>query len=727
MTMTPTPNRFYPESPSTGWGDSESCYMDSDIESGVPSKKTRAEIDKTYFLGLPDPETVYAVAARPLSRLISVVHILLSIMYLLWRWVETLRRPDSAPDAVYIIGFLMAEHGAVLGFCIDHFKTWNQVRRPILSISTMSPYMVDSQAPRVALLITTAGEPLQIVSSCLRGAITQFYPCSRLQITVLDDKNRPEILLLVKQLVRWRQTRTSTEFIEFLESDLAVMDETGGDHEEAMHLNDWLELNDKINSDEVEVFEEFPNNDLCPTVIYLARDNTPGADGAGHMKAGNLNAGIWWHYERSETWEPDMVFINDCRHELAEHCMDRMTGYMYKKNEDGFTLNDEIAFVQIPQRFDEEILGEDLMGNHAPGAYDKNNVGQDGVGAVMSSGHGFLVRWDALLGRWAGTEAQYTVDVDDKGALLTSPARMRLERSQIGSNIAGFPTYSLIEDTELSMSLFMRGWSSVYVLVPIKDIANRLSVCVYPPATIYARKKQLYRWYLGANQLFDRVLKLMRCSTFKSPWHKLVVVDAVTYPLQSIPAAIIMITPIVFCVTWKTPFDTDIFTYMLWFIPLILLHYSSVWMKTWLATGVPMLRMWNEECVWLACCHLHFYALSGQIQLGNWVSTGAGGAKEVTSASDKMEFNSTLALYPTRLLYRLYIFALWLSVCNWWVHDWQDSLTMCATFMTVFVFMWRIKKIAHMEKSKGLCDSKWHTMMGVCLLGITVLAIYKAT
>jgi cellulose synthase/poly-beta-1,6-N-acetylglucosamine synthase-like glycosyltransferase len=663
------------------------------------------------FSSLPDPGVTEAVPGRFITHIVCVLHMLVTFGYLGWRWADTLRIPYNAFDALYILFFLGAEHAAAFGFLLDHLKTWNQIRRPVVSIGSMIPSLPDGQAPRITLLITTAGEPLEIVATCLRGAMAQMYPTSRLSIMILDDKNRPEVCLLMHKLAELRETGTFEDFMAFRTDDGL--------------LESWINENTHLTPANKYWCREILHTDHTPSLIYLARDNTPDVEGAGHMKAGNLNAGIWWYYQNREKFLPEMLFVDDCRHELTPHCLDRMAGYLYTKDESAFRINDDLAFVQMPQRFDVKILGEDLMGNHAPGAYDKNNVGQDGKGCVMSSGHGFLVRWDVLMGRWAGLENKYTIDVDEKGVEVTGEFRSAIKRCELGTAVAGFPTYSLIEDTELSMNMFMRGWSSVYVLVPCMDIINRLSICLYPPPSIYARKKQLYRWYLGANQLFIRVLKLVRCGTFKSQWHKLVVVDAVTYPLQSIPAVIIMTTPIIYCACWIAPFETNVWTYMSWFGPMLILHYTGVWLKTWVATGVPLARMWNDECVWLASAHLHIYALSGMIGLGSWVSTGTGqAATGPVTISDKMDFNSALALYPTRILYRLYQIGLVLSLCNWWANDWGEPITLIASFVATGTFMWKIKKIALIEDTKPKCDSKWHTMILFCVLSIVLLIVY---
>jgi cellulose synthase/poly-beta-1,6-N-acetylglucosamine synthase-like glycosyltransferase len=687
-----------------------------EVKSEVEDKK---ELDELFgrlrgeFSSLPDPSVTEAVPGRLATHVVSVLHMLVTLGYLGWRWGYTLRIPYNAFDALYILCFLAAEHSAAFGFLLDHLKTWNQISRPVVSINSMIPSLPGGKAPRITLLITTAGEPLEIVATCLRGAMVQMYPTCRLSIMVLDDKNRPEVCMLVRKLAELREMSTLEDFMAFRTEDGL--------------LEPWISENARLEAVNKCWCREILWTERTPSLIYLARDNTPGVEGAGHMKAGNLNAGIWWYYQNREKFLPEMLFVDDCRHELMPHCLDRMGGYLYVKSATDFRINDELAFVQIPQRFDVEVLGEDLMGNHAPGAYDKNNVGQDGKGCVMSSGHGFLVRWDVLMGRWAGFENKYTLDVGEKGIEVTGEFTPKIERCNLGTAIAGFPTYSLIEDTELSMNMFMRGWSSVYVLVPCTDIINRLSICLYPPPSIYARKKQLYRWYLGANQLFGRVVKLVRCGTFKSQWHKLVVVDAVTYPLQSIPAVIIMTTPIIYCASWIAPFETDVWTYMSWFGPMLILHYTGVWLKTWVATGVPMTRMWNDECVWLASAHLHIYALSGMIGLGSWVSTGTGQSTDTSvsvTSSDKLDFNSSLALYPTRILYRLYQFGLVLSMCNWWSNNWGNPITLIASFVATGTFMWKIKKIALIESTKPKCDSKWHTMILFCVLAIVLLIVY---
>lgn len=75
------------------------------------------------YESLPDPTETYAVSGRNGAHLVSILHMLVTIGYLCWRWADTLRTPHSSFDALYILLFLLAEHGAAVGFLLGHLKT----------------------------------------------------------------------------------------------------------------------------------------------------------------------------------------------------------------------------------------------------------------------------------------------------------------------------------------------------------------------------------------------------------------------------------------------------------------------------------------------------------------------------------------------------------------------------------------------------------------------------
>jgi cellulose synthase (UDP-forming) len=169
-----------------------------------------------------------------------------------------------------------------------------------------------------------------------------------------------------------------------------------------------------------------------------------------HAKAGNINAGL------ARTDAP-FVAVIDCDHVVFPEFLEAILGH--------FEDDERLAFVQTPQYY---------ANGYEPGvpgaAWHQQTLffgaiarGKDGLGATFCCGTNVVFRRAAL---------------DDAG---------------------GFPTRSITEDFELSITLHSRGWHTAYLP---KVLASGLG-----PEDMAAYTSQQLRWARGCLSALPRILQ----------------------------------------------------------------------------------------------------------------------------------------------------------------------------------------------------------------------------
>ncbi|MHB1837066.1 MAG: glycosyltransferase family 2 protein [Solirubrobacteraceae bacterium] len=169
-----------------------------------------------------------------------------------------------------------------------------------------------------------------------------------------------------------------------------------------------------------------------------------------HAKAGNVNNAL-------ARTDAEFVAIVDCDHVLSPDFLQATLGH--------FDLDDRLAFVQTPQYY----ANGDQPG--VPGAAWHQQTlffgaiarGKDGLGATFCCGTNVVFRRAAL---------------DDAG---------------------GFPTHSITEDFELSITLHERGWRTAYLP---KVLASGLG-----PEDMAAYTTQQLRWARGCLSALPRIVR----------------------------------------------------------------------------------------------------------------------------------------------------------------------------------------------------------------------------
>eukprot|EP00612_Vaucheria_litorea_P005782 CAMPEP_0171461346 /NCGR_PEP_ID=MMETSP0945-20130129/5831_1 /TAXON_ID=109269 /ORGANISM="Vaucheria litorea, Strain CCMP2940" /LENGTH=671 /DNA_ID=CAMNT_0011987675 /DNA_START=409 /DNA_END=2424 /DNA_ORIENTATION=+ len=516
---------------------------------------------------------------------------------------------------------------------------------------------------RVSIFLPTAGERLDIVMLALLGCISQrMWACGKrtksevLKVLVLDEKRRKGVLQMAAAVYALGTLARIPSIVNILRAENAVSPDAkglfdwwknGGGHtrrhlyndshlNQACHLMEYMQklatnedgdgnifsLTDmpedirlpdekrkviqKIAATMLQVLSippdlkitaayihKFSSNPTLPTLIYYSRRD-PGTPRVS-PKAGNMNSAIFpIDYPDSEPLIGDstIVAVNDCRHQLQPNFLQRTVPYFFKlqgnHGESGQYTWDKVAFVQTPQRFPAEISKDDPLGNHAAVQYDVINHGKDGIGAVSSSGHGSLWRVEALKG------------IDAEGKRYANAS----ERSQVGATI-GFRSEMLVEDTHTSIDMFRHGWTSRYVNEP----GEHLSMCTHQPDSIQWRIKQVLRWHQGAVQLlfYKGITYTSLGGQFPTIWHRIYAFDQATYYLQAIPGYILLLMPIIYGLTGKSPFDTQVADFFLFFTPfMITAMLPTLISGNW--RGVDSDKLQRDEQVWLSTTYVQIYA-----------------------------------------------------------------------------------------------------------------------
>ncbi|CAM9576110.1 unnamed protein product [Phaeothamnion confervicola] len=576
----------------------------------------------------PDPSKIRYHWSSPWIRLLALVNVGAGAVYMWWRVQRSM--VDLAYPAWSWI-FFAGECILMLGVFFSHASRMYPSERDHCTMDELVTIdnMLGAKAT-VAILVPTAGEKLRALKQVIVGAYSQRLWASteqmsrQLRVCVLDEKARPEVLELVQivyelagalaepavqreisikleeswvSLKIWLDTFETFDRLDryiFSRQCSRVFELSAALEEvvERAHGAHFAPRKVEAPPPKVEpgMRRVFDGNKRIPSLAYYARKDA----GMPRVspKAGNMNAAIF-------PTEPGMapviggariVMVNDARHRIKSECLQRTMPYFFRLrwSRPHYEWAD-VAYVQLPQRF-ADLKDGDPLGNFAVMTFYIANVAKDGAGAVTSCGQGSLWRVDALSG----------YDVRGK---LTIPDPV--QRRELIGHECGFRAEVLIEDTHTSLSLFRYGWRSAYVCEPNEALA----ICVDPPDTVEWRVKQVFRWHLGAVQLFlNDGLRYTWAWGMPSLLHRVVAFDSITYYFQALGGMLIVLMPIIFCITQTTPFDTRGLQFIYFFFPYII----TATLPTTLSVswkGVHPDRVLTDEQFWLATCYVQLWAL----------------------------------------------------------------------------------------------------------------------
>jgi cellulose synthase (UDP-forming) len=122
------------------------------------------------------------------ARLFAILTLLSGCLYLLW---VILHLNHHTP----IMGalFLMAEVACLVLFMLTAARSVRLRHKPVEGLPLERSFTVD-------VFITTAGEPIQVVSKCMHAALAIDWPREHLNICVLDDANAAPLKKLAEDL-----------------------------------------------------------------------------------------------------------------------------------------------------------------------------------------------------------------------------------------------------------------------------------------------------------------------------------------------------------------------------------------------------------------------------------------------------------------------------------------------------------------------------------------------
>ncbi|KAG5176027.1 cellulose synthase, family GT2 [Tribonema minus] len=178
----------------------------------------------------------------------------------------------------------------------------------------------------------------------------------------------------------------------------------------------------------------------------------------------------------------------------------------------------------------------------------------------------------------------------------------------------GFRSEVLIEDTHTSLDLLRQGWRSVYVVSPASSKGEVLARCTLPPDSVTWRVKQVLRWHQGAVQLAlsHGFAYVFGSGHWASPWQRVFALDAITYVLQAFAGQILLVFPIVYGFTNQSPFNALNLQFATYFFPfLITAALPTMAALGWLKTSSD--RVMRDEQVWFATTYVQLQAVCNVI------------------------------------------------------------------------------------------------------------------
>lgn len=131
---------------------------------------------------------------RRMSLFLMALSALVSLRYIHWRITETIE-PDSAVQAFFMVGLLLAEVYAVMALLLGYFQTAWPLERP------PAPLPEDPASwPTVDVFIPTYNESLDVVRPTVLAALAMDWPADKFNVWILDDGRRPEFRAFAEEV-----------------------------------------------------------------------------------------------------------------------------------------------------------------------------------------------------------------------------------------------------------------------------------------------------------------------------------------------------------------------------------------------------------------------------------------------------------------------------------------------------------------------------------------------
>jgi len=515
---------------------------------------TDQEVQGWYFTRFEErvpAEPVPASAARDfVFQALAVLAGTLGVRYLAWRW--TVLNPDAVAFSIVVAAAeTLAFAGAAL-FFLSLWRTEDPPARPApATVNEIRDVPLPADRPlRVDVLITTYGEPVELVRLSVRDALKLTYPHPiTLRVHVLDDGRRPAVQAMAREEGAAYLTRATN--LGYKAGNLANgLEQTDGD---------LVVVCDADTRPFPRLLEDTLGHFRDPRVAWV---QTP----------------QWFYDVDPGTRLPDWLAARAGRAGRAlGRCAEALVGPV--------------------------AVGADPLGCDPQAFYDVVQRCRNWCNAAFCCGAGSIHRREAVMeaalkgfaARISAETAPFTARVPDPAlradlaAALTAQAARRIELTPFKFHVS--------EDIYTSLTIHAdadRRWRSVY--------HPRVLTRMLSPQDLTAWSIQRFKYACGTLDIAwrDNPLRLRGLS----PWQKLMygaTIYAYLAPLWTVP---LLLAPLAYFFAGVTPVRSFDITFFAHFVPFLVATRLAVLVRAW---SVPT---WRSEQFHLSAFWLHLRALA---------------------------------------------------------------------------------------------------------------------
>mmetsp|Transcript_8020 Transcript_8020/g.12169 ORF Transcript_8020/g.12169 Transcript_8020/m.12169 type:complete len:1034 (-) Transcript_8020:205-3306(-) len=618
----------------------------------------------------PNPQTMSPLPSALVIRIIVVVNICVSIAYVYWRVQNTIRNIDSYFFGVSFLpveawGWLFygVEICLIIAIWIGHTQRLFACQRIKLNMDDI--VREDDSVgynSRIAILLPTNGESLDVVMKALLGCLSQrgwdssIERCASQRIIMLDEKRRKGVLNMAASTYALATVVRHPNVLSILQAEGVQAITAKGFYEwwkigggfARKHLyNDHflnqacrlLEYMEEEAAGEAMAKATFGLEELPPEVkgkheiARKSRCTTQASANSmlqamnvgnvtiepGYVQTFNTNVALPTviYYTRRDAGTPKVSpkagNMNAALFALDYPDMPPLIGNstIVVVNDCRHQLQSEFLQRTVPYFFELDQGGQryrwaKVAFVQTPQRFNTKLQANDPLGNHAA------VQYDVIN---HGKDGIGAVSSSGQGSLWRVAALKGVDafgdqyadcshRGLVGHKL-GFRSEMLIEDTHTSIDMFRHGWTSRYVNEP----GEHLSMCTHQPNNIEWRIKQVLRWHQGAVQLlfFKGITFTCWGGNFPTVFHRIYAFDQATYYLQAIPGYMLLLMPIIYGIAGEPPFNTKVGEFFLFFTPFIVTAMlPTVISGSW--RGVDSNKLTRDEQVWLSTTYVQIYA-----------------------------------------------------------------------------------------------------------------------
>jgi cellulose synthase/poly-beta-1,6-N-acetylglucosamine synthase-like glycosyltransferase len=619
----------------------------------------------------PDPQAVLTVSSAMMMRMIMLVNVITSLIYLHWRVTKTIWPLGDVyffyvswlPAIYWAWVFFFTEVFLVIGIWIGHVQRLFPVQRTVV---TMDDLVVEDESvgynARVAILCPTSGERLDIVMHAIMGAVSQrlwragsHTNSQTLRVIVLDEKRRKAVLDMTAAIYALATILRNKNITSILHAEGVVeihvqsfyewWKGSGGYARKHLYNDNWL-------------------NKACMLLEFMVKNAV--SEGGALFSLKDM---------------PDDLSLNDNgkrRQEVNDFVMAMLGALNVPDTKElepaylhTFSSNPDLPTLCYYTRRDPgtpKVSPKAGNMNSAIFAYDDPGspalIGDVTMVAVNDCRH-------KLMSNFLQRTVPYLFELDEtcqhygwaKVAFVQTPQRFPQDVSYGEHDLLGNSAaiqYDVINHGKDGIgAVSSSGHGSVWRLESLRGASadgkrycdpslrekigeelgfrsemliedthtsiecfrhgwesryinepnEWLSECTHQPNSLSWRIRQVLRWHQGAVQLlFYKGVKFsLWTGEFPTVFHRIYAFDQSTYYLQAIPGYILLLMPIIYGITGQSPFETDVDTFFMYFTPFIV----TAFLPTVISgswRGVESEKLQRDEQIWLSTTYVQVFA-----------------------------------------------------------------------------------------------------------------------